>query len=154
MSYAESETMSTSTISRTEEMNRLKDLEGSWEERYGKLRSLALKLKGKIRDLNNELTKEQSEKADVQQKLASSIKTTQTLQSQCDKLQDELEQAKKEFKDLSKKLDAAALDVSNTKKQLADNDELIMKLKADIEGMNKEKTNTDNWKKQVCFISC
>lgn len=39
--------MSTSTISRTEEMNRLKDLEGSWEERYGKLRNLAVKLKSK-----------------------------------------------------------------------------------------------------------
>uniref|UniRef100_A0A1Y1KCF5 Uncharacterized protein n=1 Tax=Photinus pyralis TaxID=7054 RepID=A0A1Y1KCF5_PHOPY len=35
VNYAESETMSTSTISKSEESNRLKDLDGSWEERYG-----------------------------------------------------------------------------------------------------------------------
>ncbi|KAK4880145.1 hypothetical protein RN001_008291 [Aquatica leii] len=147
--YAESETMSTSTISKTEELNRIKDLDGSWEERYSKLRTLALKLKGKIRDLTAELNKEYNEKMEVQQKLTESMKTCHTLHTQCDKLQDELDENKNKVKDYLRKLDVAALDISNTKKQLADNDETITKLKSDIDVLHKEKTNTDTWKKQI-----
>lgn len=144
--YAESENMSTSTISKTEEMNRMKDLDSSWEERYAKLRNFALKLKGKLRDLTTELQKEQTDKTELQQKHA---KTIQTFQQQIDKLQDDLESSKTECKQYLKKLDATALDVSKDKKQLADNEEIISQLNSVIDGLNKEKTNTDNWKKQV-----
>lgn len=149
VNYAESETMSTSTISKSEESNRLKDLDGSWEERYGKLRTLAVKLKGKIRDLTFELNKEQNEKLEVQQKLTESVKTSHTIHSQCDKLQDEVDENKNKVKDLLKKLDSAALDISNSKKQLAENEEIINKLRLDIETLTKEKVNTDTWKKQI-----
>lgn len=149
MGYAESENLSTSTYSRTEELNRLKDLEGSWEERYGKLRSLAIKLKGKIRELTAELSKEQSEKAEFQQKLGNSLKTVQTLQSKSDKLEDDLESSKAEIKSLLKKLDNAAIDISKDKKRLAENDETITKMKSDIEELKKEKENVEKWKKQV-----
>ncbi|KAK5647091.1 hypothetical protein RI129_005555 [Pyrocoelia pectoralis] len=149
VSYAESEAMSTSTISKTEEANRLKDLDGSWEERYSKLRTLALKLKGKIRELTVELNKEQNEKLEIQQKLTESVKTSHTIHSQCDKVQDELDEYKSQVKGLLKKLDVAALDISNSKKQLAENEEIITKLNLDIEILNKEKVNTDTWKKQV-----
>lgn len=147
--YAESETMSTSTISKTEEANRLKDLDGSWEERYSKLRNLALKLKAKIKNLTTDLEKEHKEKLDVQQKLANNIKTLQSLQTQNDGLQDEIEAAKNEIKTYLKKLDQIALDISKDKKQLADNDEEMVKLKAEIDNYVKEKSNLDNWKKQV-----
>lgn len=147
--YAESETMSTSTISKSEDVNRLKDLEGSWEEKYGKLRNLAIKLKGKIRELSVEVSKEQAEKAEVQQKLVTSLKSVQTLQAQCDKLQDDLELARSEVQNYSKQLNSTALDISNNKKQLANNEELIIKMRNDIEVFNKEKLNTENWKKQV-----
>lgn len=55
-------------------------------------------MKGKIRDLTAELTKEQNEKSDFQTKLANSLKTIQTLQVKCDKLEDELESTKNEAK--------------------------------------------------------
>lgn len=145
----ETETMSTSTISRTDETNRLKDLEGSWEERYGKLRSLAIKQKGKIRELTSELSKEQSERSEIQNKLASSLKNVQSLQNQCDKLQDELDECKKECKDYSKRLENVAHDVSKDKQLLVKNEEIINALKVEIENYKKEKSNTDSWKKQV-----
>ncbi|KAF5307790.1 hypothetical protein FQR65_LT06662 [Abscondita terminalis] len=149
VSYAESETMSTSTISKTEEYNRIKDLEGSWEERYSKLRTLALKLKSKVRDLTTELNKERHEKLEVQQKLSENMKSCHTLHTQCDTLQDELDENKDKVKEHLRKLDAAALEISNTKKHLADNDETITKLKSEIDVLQKEKTSTDTWKKQI-----
>ncbi|GJQ67329.1 hypothetical protein Trydic_g8228 [Trypoxylus dichotomus] len=144
--YAESENMSTSTISKTEELNRMKDLDSSWEERYGKLRNFAIKLKGKIRELTADLQKEQAEKGDLHQKHG---KTIQTFQQQIDKLQDDLEASKNDCKQYLKKLDTVALDVSKNKKELAENEEVISQLKSEIDGLNKEKLNTDNWKKQV-----
>lgn len=147
--YAESENLSTSTYSRSEEINRLKDLEGSWEERYGKLRNLAVRLKGKVKELTVELSKEQSEKTEFQQKLANSVKTVQTLQTKCDKLEDNLEIIKTENKNLLKKLDVAAMDISKDKRLLAENEDTITKLKSDIEEFKKEKENIEKWKKQV-----
>lgn len=147
--YAESENLSTSTYSRSEEINRLKDLEGSWEERYGKLRSLAVRLKGKVRELTADILKEQSEKTEFQQKLANSLKTVQTVQVKCDKLEDDLENKKTENKNLLKKLDTATMDISKNKRLLAENEETITKLKSDIEEFKKEKENVEKWKKQV-----
>ncbi|KAF5275677.1 hypothetical protein FQA39_LY06789 [Lamprigera yunnana] len=148
-SYAESETLSTSTISKIEELNRIKDLEGSWEEKYSKLRGLALKLKGKIRDLTEEQSKEHNEKFELQQKLTENMKNCQTLNAQCDKLQDELDEHRKREKENLKKLDTAAFDISNSKKQLVNNDEVITKLKFEIDTLIKEKINMDTWKKQI-----
>ncbi|KRT79952.1 hypothetical protein AMK59_8242 [Oryctes borbonicus] len=144
--YAESENMSTSTISKIEELNRMKDLDSSWEERYGKLRNFAIKLKGKIRELTADLQKDQAEKADLHQKQA---KTIQTFQQQIDKLQDDLEVSKNDCKQYLKKLDTIALEVNKKKKELVENEEVISQLKSEIDGLNKEKLNTDNWKKQV-----
>ena len=39
--------MSTSTISKADEANRMADIENSFEERYGKLKQVAIKLKKK-----------------------------------------------------------------------------------------------------------
>ncbi|XP_044268674.1 GRIP and coiled-coil domain-containing protein 2-like [Tribolium madens] len=148
-SYADSESMSTSTISRSEEANRMKDLEGSWEERYGKLRNLGVKLKGKVRDLSNELVKEQNEKNDIQQRCATNIKTIATLQAQCDKLQDELEENKKQIKDYSARLDSTLSEVSKDKQKLSENEEIITILKKELEELNQEKITTEVWKKQI-----
>ncbi|RZC32697.1 GRIP and coiled-coil domain-containing protein 2 [Asbolus verrucosus] len=149
VSYAESESMSTSTISRSEEVNRLKDLEGSWEERYGKLRNLAIKLKGKVRDLSTELVKEQNEKNDIQQKCTSGMKTIATLQAQCDKLEDELEMSKNQSKEYSAKLDSVAVEISRNKQKIAESEETISALRKEIEEQNQEKINTEAWKKQI-----
>jgi chromosome segregation ATPase len=45
-----SEAMSTSTVSRAEELSRMKDIEDSFEDRYAKLKLVAIKLKKKVAD--------------------------------------------------------------------------------------------------------
>ncbi|KAJ8916179.1 hypothetical protein NQ315_016318 [Exocentrus adspersus] len=148
-SYAESEAMSSSTVSRSEDINRMRDLEGSWEERYGKLRNLAIKLKGKVRELTNTLTKEQVEKEEMQKKLSANLKTIQTLQSQSDKLEDALENTKQECKQYLHRLNTIAEDISKDKQALVSKDDLISELNKEVEALKKEKVTTDNWKKQV-----
>ena len=146
LDYEESENMSTSTIGKSEEILRMKDLESSWEERYGKLRNLAIKLKTKVKELTADILKEQHEKVEIQQKL---MKTTQTFQNQIDKLEDDLETCKSENTLNVKKIDGLAIDISKDKKKLADNEELISHLHSEIDNMNKVKQNSENWKKQV-----
>lgn len=148
-SVADNETMSTSTISRTEEINRLKDLEGSWEERYGKLRNLAIKLKGKIRELNGTLIQQQNENEEIQKKLSGNIQTIQSMQVKCDTLEDELNKSQAECKQYLNRLNQIGHDISTDKQHLASKDEIIFDLKQKVEQFNKEKMATENWKKQV-----
>lgn len=148
-SLPDNDAMSSSTISRTEDINRLKDLEGSWEEKYGKLRNLAIKLKGKVRELTQMVAKEQSDNEETQQKLMSNMKTIQNFQNQCDKLEDDLEKSKLECKQLQSQLNIAAIDISKDKQLLAEKDELVSSLKMEIENNKKDKQTTENWKKQV-----
>ena len=51
-----SEMMSTSTICKSEEVHRMKDVEDSLEERYQKLKMLAVKLKKKVAEQNAHIT--------------------------------------------------------------------------------------------------
>ena len=47
--------MSTSTVSKAEEVHRMKDVEDSLEERYNKLKLLAIRMKKKIAEQQNQL---------------------------------------------------------------------------------------------------
>ncbi|VEN50316.1 unnamed protein product [Callosobruchus maculatus] len=149
ITYAENETMSTSTISRADEGNRLKELEGSWEERYGKLRSLAIKLKGKIREQNSSLTIHQKENDDLTKKLAANMSTIQILQSEIDRSQNELHDCKKKCRQYEDRLSTIGDEISRTKVQLASKDEQVDQLKKEIETLKAEKQTTENWKKQI-----
>jgi len=51
----QSEMMSTSTVSKAEEVHRMKDVEDSLEERYNKLKLLAIRMKKKIAEQQNQL---------------------------------------------------------------------------------------------------
>ncbi|XP_066261559.1 GRIP and coiled-coil domain-containing protein 2-like [Euwallacea similis] len=148
-SYAESENMSTSTISRSEEASRLKDLEGSWEERYGKLRTLAIKLKAKIRDQVNIIGQSEKEKEDLMKKQSHNVKTIQSLQNQMDELQDTLDQVKTENKQYLSKLNSVAETISKDKQLLVENEETISNLKKEIDVLSTEKQTVENWKKEV-----
>ncbi|XP_066156612.1 GRIP and coiled-coil domain-containing protein 2 [Euwallacea fornicatus] len=148
-SYAESENMSTSTISRSEEASRLKDLEGSWEERYGKLRTLAIKLKAKIRDQVNIIGQSQRENEDLMKKQSNNVKTIHNLQNQIDELQDNLDQVKTENKQYLSKLNSVAETISKDKQLLVENEETISNLKKEIDVLSTEKQTVENWKKEV-----
>ncbi|ENN77259.1 hypothetical protein YQE_06088, partial [Dendroctonus ponderosae] len=148
-SYAESETMSTSTISRYEETNRLKELEGSWEERYGKLRTLAIKLKANIRDQANAIKEHEKVREDLLKTQSNNLKIIQSLQAEIDKLQDDLEKANAEKKQYLNKLNSTAENISKDKQLLAANEETISQLKKEIAMLNAGQQQVDNWKKQV-----
>nr|CAH7727306.1 unnamed protein product [Callosobruchus chinensis] len=149
ISYTENELMSTSTISRADEGNRLKELEESWEERYGKLRSLAIKLKGKIREQNSCLTIQQKENDDLTKKLASNMSTIQSLQREIDGSQNELDDCKKKCRQYENRLSTIGDEISRSKLQLASKDEQVDQLKKEIETLKAEKQTTENWKKQI-----
>ncbi|XP_050307589.1 GRIP and coiled-coil domain-containing protein 2-like [Anthonomus grandis grandis] len=141
-SYAESEAMSTSTISRSEEVNRLKDLEGPWEERYGKLRNLALKQKAKIKEQTITITEFEKEREQLSEAL-------KVLQAQIDNLEDETEQLKQENMQYLSKLNSVAENISKDKMLLVQNEETISTLTKEIEKLKDEKKNVEAWKKQV-----
>ncbi|CAH0747267.1 unnamed protein product [Diatraea saccharalis] len=63
------EDMSTSTISKTEEQSRMKDLDDSFEEKYTKLRIFALKLKKKLNDTIIQLQNAEQDKAKLEKLL-------------------------------------------------------------------------------------
>ncbi|KAJ1520627.1 hypothetical protein ONE63_003736 [Megalurothrips usitatus] len=123
---ANTEVSSTFSLSRNEELSRMKDLEDSFEDKYTKLRVVAVKLKKRVTELTQTLEGERSknlaEKSELQAKLtslASHAKTVQTLQSEVDRLQDMLEEQKKNQQQLSKLLEAAVQESASKKFELA-----------------------------------
>ncbi|XP_026278233.1 GRIP and coiled-coil domain-containing protein 2 [Frankliniella occidentalis] len=120
------EISSTFSLSRAEEMTRMKDLEDSFEDKYTKLRVVAVKLKKRVTDitqtLENERLKSATEKSELQSKLAqlaSHGKTVQTLQAEVDRLQDLLEDQKRIQQQLSKDLESAVKEAASKKFELA-----------------------------------
>ena len=60
---SQSEVMSTSTVSKVEEIHRMKDVEDSLEDRYNKLKMLAVKMKKKIAEQNIQLQEKENQLA-------------------------------------------------------------------------------------------
>lgn len=52
---AQSEIMSTSTVTKAEEIHRMKDVEDSLEDRYNKLKMFAVRMKRRIAEQNSQL---------------------------------------------------------------------------------------------------
>jgi hypothetical protein len=55
--------MSTSTVSKVEEIHRMKDVEDSLEDRYNKLKMLAVRMKKKIAEQNIQLQEKENQLA-------------------------------------------------------------------------------------------
>lgn len=147
----DSEVMSTSTVSRLEESARLKDLEGSWEERYTKLRTLALKLKGKVKELTEQLNLEKNERTEAHAKATSLLKNLQTMQTQYDHLQDDRDTLSADNRNYVKKIDGFISENDNLKESLKTNDKIIEKLKLELDLFKKNKEGGDSAIKQ--FVS-
>ncbi|XP_065164162.1 GRIP and coiled-coil domain-containing protein 2 [Atheta coriaria] len=137
--------LSTSTISKCDEINRMKELEGSWEERYGKLRTYAVKLKAKAKEMQDDAKRLEVEKSELQGRVATHMKTVQSMQAQIDALHDKIDLQK----ETKSKMDQTNKDNQRLLQQLASNEETIQKLTSQVEGLTQEKTNLDSWKKQV-----
>ena len=122
-----SEVMSTSTVSRVEEQSRMKDVEDSFEDRYSKLKLIAIKLKKKVADQDKiikELEAGRKEKRveddasnTLKEKLTTLTKNFNNLQSQYDEAVDKLEASNLELKTLKKDLEASIADNVNNKQK-------------------------------------
>lgn len=59
----QSEAMSTSTVSKAEEIHRMKDVEDSLEDRYNKLKMLAVRMKKKMAEQSAQLIEQEKKLA-------------------------------------------------------------------------------------------
>lgn len=122
LSFHPLETFSTSSLSRTEETSRLRDIEDSFEEKYNKLRSLAVKLKKKVAEQSTIITKLESKNnqnsddgVQINTKLGAieiQVKNLQLLQSENDKLQDRIDTLMAEKKNGEKQINEMKEEIS------------------------------------------
>lgn len=120
--------MSVSTISRVEEVNRMRDIEEGFEEKYNKLRVLAVKLKKKVGEQtaiiqalesrNNENTNEGQQITSKLGVMEVQVKNLQLLQSENDRLLDELETVKSNWKRDQVELDKRQADLDRKSNEL------------------------------------
>ncbi|PNF29357.1 hypothetical protein B7P43_G07815 [Cryptotermes secundus] len=154
-----SEVMSSSTISRAEENARLKDLEETFEERYTKLRAVAVRLKKRVSELTAQQThlemekkKLVSDKSELQAKVAqlsAHAKNLQTMHLEYDRLQDDMEKQKLEVKEFAKALELAVNESATLKVQLLEcQEEKECKLK-DLEACVKDKQRLELANKEL-----
>lgn len=121
------EQLSTSTVSRVEEMARMRDIDDSFEEKYNRLRAVAVKLKKKVAeqskvlvDLESKNNRNSDEEVQITSKLGNievQVRNLQSLQSDNDRLQDKLEAIELERKELNAtvaKLSAELADVKSS----------------------------------------
>uniref|UniRef100_A0A1B6DFM6 GRIP domain-containing protein n=1 Tax=Clastoptera arizonana TaxID=38151 RepID=A0A1B6DFM6_9HEMI len=144
--FKDGDALSTSTVSRVDDIARLKDIEDTFEVRYIKLKKVAAKLKKQATEATLELESEKQkvslEKAELMAKLTqltATAKTTQTVQQEYDRLYDELEKEKKDANDLRK----AAVDIKESevslKVKLEEAETAIEVLKIDLNNVIREK---------------
>lgn len=155
---AHSEVTSNSTISKTEEQARLKDLEDSFEERYTKLRTVAVRLKKRVAELTAHLTQLEAERnkllTDKQElqacvtQMSAQAKNLQTLQQEYDKLEDTLEQQKAEMNKAKKNQDTALADIAKLRKELEQCLEEKTSMEKLMETCNSEKLTLERTRKE------
>lgn len=103
----QSEILSTSTISRIEESSRMRDIEDIFEEKYNKLRGLALKLKKKVAEQTVTITKLEAENSKNSDSGNLKIQNLKALQVENDKLLDKIDKLTEDnnkFKKIEKQL--------------------------------------------------
>lgn len=91
---SQSEILSTSTISRVDDIARMKDIEDSFEEKYNKLRILAVKLKKKIAEQQAVITKSEpttSKSISSTPESTTNIQNLKSLQTDNDRLLDKID---------------------------------------------------------------
>lgn len=145
------EVSSTFSLSRAEELSRMKDLEDSFEDKYTKLRVVAVKLKKKVTELTQTLEMERArvatEKTDLQAKLsqlATHAKTIQTLQNEVDRLQDLVEEQKKQQQQLTKDLELAVKESASTKFELASVQEELLRTVTEKKNLEVSRNNLES----------
>lgn len=168
---AQSDVLSTSTISRAEELSRLRELDEGYEEKYHKLRAIAAKLKKKLQEQTQQLNemeqsgalKEELEaiklaQAQLQQDLNAARAENQKLKSKekvkhSSVLNLEIEAAEKSLSEVSAKLTAKSSELEAVKESLASKENTIVQLRKEIaileEAKNGEAAHSLELKEQI-----
>ncbi|XP_062121665.1 GRIP and coiled-coil domain-containing protein 2 [Drosophila sulfurigaster albostrigata] len=116
---AQSDVLSTSTISRAEELSRLRELDDGYEEKYNKLRTLTVKLKKKLQEQMQQIKDmEQAGSAKLETELEA-IKVART-QLQQDLNMARAENQKLKSKDKAKSSNVLNLEIEAAEKSLAE----------------------------------
>ncbi|KAH8417123.1 hypothetical protein KR222_003744, partial [Zaprionus bogoriensis] len=174
---AQSDALSTSTISRAEELSRLRELDDTYEEKYNKLRALAAKLKKKLQEQTQLIkTLEQADTAKLESELES-IKLAQTqlqqdlnaarAENQKLKSKDksakssnvlnlEIEAAEKSLTEVSAKLLAKSSELETLKETLVSRENTIVQLRQEIsileEAQRGEAAHSKQLKQQIDLL--
>ncbi|XP_017111194.1 GRIP and coiled-coil domain-containing protein 2 [Drosophila elegans] len=168
---AQSDVLSTSTISRAEELSRLRELDEGYEEKYHKLRALAAKLKKKLQEqtqqlkemeqsgaLKQELEAVKLAQVQLQQDLNAARAENQKLRSKektkhSSVLNLEIEAAEKSLTEVSAKLLAKSSELDAVRESLASKENTIVQLRKEIaileEAKNGEATHSLQLKEQI-----
>eukprot|EP00092_Neocalanus_flemingeri_P096298 GFUD01122575.1.p1 GENE.GFUD01122575.1~~GFUD01122575.1.p1 ORF type:complete len:1513 (+),score=587.82 GFUD01122575.1:87-4625(+) len=144
-----SEAMSTSTVSRAEEYNRMRDVEDSFEDRYSKLKLIAIKLKKKAGDQEKKIKELEARNArsvktddgdspGFKDKMASLTKNFNNLQSQYDAAVDKLENVEKEAKTLRKDLEASLTECVASKQKSEESIQQELSAKTELTKMEEK----------------
>ncbi|XP_055547661.1 GRIP and coiled-coil domain-containing protein 2 isoform X2 [Wyeomyia smithii] len=158
---AQSDAMSTSTISRAEEVARMREIDDSFEEKYNKLRSLAVKLKKKVAEQTVLLQKYEKDKESF-----GLGKNLQSLQAEYDKLLDTLEcerQAKEhletELKECKEHMDKQKIEIEtfnqvrseigSNKKDKSSLESTIRDYREQLQSLKREKEAFNLAKKEI-----
>ncbi|KAL7730997.1 hypothetical protein ACLKA6_014220 [Drosophila palustris] len=140
---AQSDVMSTSTISRAEELSRLRELDDGYEEKYNKLRSLAAKLKKKLQEQTQQIKDmEQAGSSKLETELEA-IKVAQT-QLQQDLNAARAENQKLKSKDKSKSSNVLNLEIDAAEKSLADVSNKLLAKSTELEGLKETLASKEN----------
>ncbi|XP_026833767.1 GRIP and coiled-coil domain-containing protein 2 isoform X1 [Drosophila erecta] len=168
---AQSDVLSTSTISRAEELSRLRELDEGYEEKYHKLRAIAAKLKKKLQEQTQQLNemeqsgalKEELEavklaQVQLQQDLNAARAENQKLKSKekikhSSVLSLEIEAAEKSLTEVSAKLAAKSSELDAVRESLASKENTIVQLRKEIaileEAKNGEAAHSLQLKEQI-----
>ncbi|XP_016973473.2 GRIP and coiled-coil domain-containing protein 2 [Drosophila rhopaloa] len=168
---AQSDVLSTSTISRAEELSRLRELDEGYEEKYHKLRALAAKLKKKLQEqtqqlkemeqsgaLKQELEAVKLAQVQLQQDLNAARAENQKLRSKektkhSSVLNLEIEAAEKSLTEVSAKLMAKSSELDAVRESLASKENTIVQLRKEIaileEAKNGEAAHSQQLKEQI-----
>lgn len=136
-----SEIMSTSTVSKAEDISRMKDVEDSFEERYSKLKLIAIKLKKRVGEqakVIDDLEKSSRSKladpdvvANLKEKVMTLTKNFTTLQAEYDQAIDNSDALEMKVKTLSKDLEVVMTESMNNKQLAEESLQGITSAKAD-----------------------
>lgn len=139
----QSEVMSTSTTSKAEETHRLKDIEDTFEERYMKLKSVAIKLKKKLAEQTIQLNAAEEAKNKLMTEHPGSMKAAtkniQILQGEIDRLQDTIDSGKRSLKERDCQLTEAVQQLADAREQLADQEIMVTNLTATVQVISRRK---------------